>query len=185
MRKLNSGFKNNNSFVRARTDKRSCVFGGALKPLACALLALTCLSCTEESPVEQGTEEGIDREVEMFITINQGIYGQVTTYDDVGPGPLEYVEGFGLHVYLTEPSLDPGDFSGAVLEIRSIENGFFEIDLAAGNYYVCTTFKRCVVVEQREGELLRLDYEFSVGPGWLYPRSYENVYSWPFDINRL
>lgn len=44
--------------------------------------------------------------------------------------------------------------------------GFYEIALSNGDHVACTSYERCVAVTVSEGQRLRLDYEYSVGPGW-------------------
>ncbi|AEI68721.1 putative lipoprotein [Corallococcus macrosporus] len=54
--------------------------------------------------------------------------------------------------------------------VTSNEEGFYEFALEPGDYRICTTFERCTDFTVGTGEAVRLDYEFSVGPGWSRPR---------------
>ncbi|AKQ68405.1 hypothetical protein A176_005317 [Myxococcus hansupus] len=53
--------------------------------------------------------------------------------------------------------------------VTSTREGFYEVALEPGRYRICTTFERCTEFVVEEGQLVRLDYEFSVGPGWSAP----------------
>ena len=100
----------------------------------------------------------IDRRVEDRLTISTGVYGQTTAQDDVGNDPVEYNP-------MTLSVSARGD-STPLAEVTSDDNGFYEIPLSPGNYSICTSFGRCTDFEVGEGQCVRLDYEFSVGPGW-------------------
>jgi len=47
--------------------------------------------------------------------------------------------------------------------------GFYEFPLTPGDYSLCTSFRRCTALHVETGQCVRLDYEFSVGPGWSAP----------------
>jgi hypothetical protein len=102
--------------------------------------------------------------VEQRVTIQQGIYGQVTSLDDVGRHEPQPLGGFPIYVY----DVPAGTVLGAPTASTASETslGFYEMALPSGDHVVCTSFQRCVVVTIRAGQRLRLDYEFSVGPGW-------------------
>ncbi|WP_255207681.1 MULTISPECIES: carboxypeptidase regulatory-like domain-containing protein [unclassified Myxococcus] len=53
-----------------------------------------------------------------------------------------------------------------VASVTSNEDGFFEAELALGDYRICTTFERCTDFSVGSNEVVRLDYEMSLGPGW-------------------
>ncbi len=122
-------------------------------PASC-LVAAACGSQTET----------IDRRVEDRVTIEQGIYGQITSVDDVGEHEPQYFSGFGVFVYAVPPGTELGEPVANTSSEAS--RGFYEVALPASDHVVCTTFRRCVVVTITEGQRLRLDYEFGPGPGW-------------------
>ncbi len=127
----------------------------AARSIPClALLAL--VACGSE-------RKTVDRHVEDLVTIAHGLYGQIITVNDVGNTDEAYQPGFTVDVY----ALPSGVALGPVLATAtSGDRGFWELGLDAGDYVVCTAFQRCVAVTLASGELLRLDYELSVGPGW-------------------
>lgn len=98
------------------------------------------------------------------LSIAQGVYGLTTYADDVctwecDTGPMSMT--FSLRAL-------PGETD--VASVRSSREGFYEVALEPGSYRICTTFERCRDFTVEEGQLVRLDYEFSVGPGWSAPR---------------
>ncbi len=103
----------------------------------------------------------IDRDVSDRVTISQGVFGQTTRHDDVGSNPVEYHQ-MDLVVFAAPRAqgVEP------VARVTSGERGFYEVELAAGDFEICTTFDRCAQFSIGEGERARLDYEFGAGPGW-------------------
>jgi hypothetical protein len=109
---------------------------------------------------------GVSYDVSDLITIDQGVYGQATTYDDTSGGEVEYMEGLDVEVFLEQPSTDPEDGATPHASARSGERGFWEIELAVGDYWLCTSFRRCIFIAIDEGTLLRKDYVFGFMGGW-------------------
>ena len=132
------------------------------------LISYSCVGCSSD-------DEKINREIEDLLTITQGIYGQATSYDDVGDNPVRYNPGFRIEVFDQIPSFDPADGIEPLQSVVAGERGFYEIELETGSYCVCTTFRRCLSADIFESELLRLDYEFSAGPGWSFDPMEDNV----------
>ncbi len=110
-----------------------------------------------------GDDASIDRNVEKYVTIQQGIYGQITSLDDVGSdNDPKYLPGFGVDVF----AVPAGDaLADPIASAVSNGRGFYEIDVPAGEYVICSSFRRCVSISVAQG-LLRIDYESGVGPGW-------------------
>lgn len=130
-----------------------------MKPLIAttmAVLAIALTGCGGKSA------KGIDRQVEELLTIRRGLYGQVTSLDDIGEHLPEYLQRFGIDVFQVPGGTELGS---PVAHTASAERGFYEIELPPSDYVVCSSFRRCVRVALGD-ELRRLDYEFSVGPGW-------------------
>lgn len=100
----------------------------------------------------------VDRHVEGRLTISNGVYGQTTSQDDVGDNPVEY---HPMTLYVSSQ----GD-SEHLATVTSDEVGFYEIPLSPGKYSICVSFGRCSDFELADQQCVRLDYEFSVGPGW-------------------
>jgi len=127
------------------------------------------VSCSEKTPDEMEFDE--------LLTISQGVYGQATKLDDVGENDIVSYEGFGIDVFDEPPSTDPDDGMETLVSTETVDQGFYEIELDTGNYCICTTFRRCVSVNVVENRLLRIDYEFGVGPGWSFPLGADNIES--------
>ncbi|WP_426749677.1 carboxypeptidase regulatory-like domain-containing protein [Myxococcus sp. Y35] len=53
-----------------------------------------------------------------------------------------------------------------VASVTSNGDGFYEAALEPGSYRICTSFERCTDFSVGAGEVVRRDYEMSVGPGW-------------------
>ncbi|MCP3064958.1 carboxypeptidase regulatory-like domain-containing protein [Myxococcus sp. K38C18041901] len=53
-----------------------------------------------------------------------------------------------------------------VASVRSDDDGFYEVELAAGDHVICTSFERCTDFRVEPEQTVRLDYAMSVGPGW-------------------
>ena len=106
---------------------------------------------------------GIDRDIEKFVTIENGIYGQVTKVNDIGNNNPSYAEGFTINIYKKDDELIK---SNIVASATSTTFGFYEIELSGGSYNICSFFNRCNNLELGVDQSVRCDYEFSVGPGW-------------------
>lgn len=104
-------------------------------------------------------------EVEQQVSIDQGIYGLITTYDDVGSyNPILVLPGFTVNVFYEKPS--SGEEAIPLLSTESDSRGIYQIPLQSDEYCVCTAFRRCTSITVSENKTLRLDYDFSNGPGW-------------------
>lgn len=130
-----------------------------MKTTLTLLLSLLLFACGP-----QIKEEELDTHVEDLLTISQGVYGQATSVDDVCTPTCERnyaTMTFNVHS-ATDPSL-PG------VEVKTGERGFYEVALDVGSYEICTSFGRCKQFVVQPQQLVRLDYEFSNGPGWSSP----------------
>jgi hypothetical protein len=110
-------------------------------------------------------------DADKLVTIQQGVYGITTSQDDVGDHPVLPMGGFSILVYgdLPPVSVDTGVLPIApppLVETRSDPSGFYQLELDARRYVFCTSFLRCIWLEVSPGQRVRLDYEYSVGPGW-------------------
>lgn len=130
--------------------------------------AFLLISCTEDSN-ENNVEQSIlnDSEVESSITISQGIYGITTSSNDVGGGNSETYPEFNIDIFTEEPSSDLDIDTGLLVSLQSDDNGFYEVELEIGDYYLCSSFRRCITVSINENDVSRHDYDFGAGPGWL------------------
>lgn len=107
--------------------------------------------------------------IEDSVSIHQGIYGLTTAQDDVGYyDPVEVFPGFHVDVFFDAPSRDLDQEVMPLLSTESDYRGFYELPLQTGEYYVCTSFRRCTTVSIVDGKALRLDYMFDNGPGWSF-----------------
>jgi hypothetical protein len=98
-------------------------------------------------------------------SIADGVFGCVTSTGDVGDTSTHALPDFEVQAFAAKPSGDSND--GAVPEATSTSDadGFYEMRLAAGHHWICTSFRRCTERDLATGTR-RLDYSFSVGPGW-------------------
>jgi hypothetical protein len=119
--------------------------------------ALAASACGDE-------ERTLDRHVEDLVTIDQGVYGQITSVSDVGPSAADYLPGFTVEVYVVPVGTERGTPVASTASEAS--RGFYKVSLSAGDHLVCTASGSCVVVTLAAGEVLRLDYESGPGPGW-------------------
>ncbi|HEY0709871.1 MAG TPA: hypothetical protein VGG33_23865 [Polyangia bacterium] len=100
-------------------------------------------------------------------TVSTGVFGCVTTTDDVGPvEPAQPLSRFAIHIFEQPPpsTLDDGVVPAA--STQTDEVGFFELSLAPGRHWICTAFRRCAPVDVSASVPHRMDYDFGVGPGW-------------------
>ncbi len=107
---------------------------------------------------------GIDRHVEDLVTIDQGIYGQVTSVNDVGAPDTAYVPAFPVSVFPVPDGIVLG--SPIASAETGPDRGFYQVALDAGDWVVCDWARRCVTASVGPAQRLRLDYEIGPGPGW-------------------
>jgi hypothetical protein len=110
-------------------------------------------------------------DADKLVTIQQGVYGITTSQDDVGDNPVVSKPNFSILVYGDVPPLSIGqnglpDVPPPLAETHSDESGFYQLELDAGRHVFCTSFLRCVWLDVPVDQRVRLDYEYSVGPGW-------------------
>lgn len=106
----------------------------------------------------------LDTNVERFVSIGTGIYGQTTSFDDVGNNPVE-AHAMELRLEHADGHID----SVAPKSVTSDSRGFYELAIdvgAAGDYRICTTFDRCENIAITADQLWRCDYELGPGSGW-------------------
>jgi hypothetical protein len=106
-------------------------------------------------------------DADKLVTIQQGVYGITTSQDDTGSdNPVLPMRGFSILVYEEVPPLVIGQDGLFVVppplaETRSDESGFYQLELDAGRYVICTSFLRCVWLDVPTNQRVRLDYEYS------------------------
>jgi hypothetical protein len=97
-------------------------------------------------------------------SISQGVYGKTTSLDDVCPSECKSEPRSMQLVIRVVPSVPSGP---AVATVTSDEdNGFYELELATGNYEICTLSGRCSRFSVGLGEQVRRNYSFSLLSGW-------------------
>jgi hypothetical protein len=98
-------------------------------------------------------------------SIASGVYGCITSTNDVGDTNTSVKPNFEVQAFDTHPSEDPND--GLAPEARAVSDaeGFYEMPLAAGHHWICTAFRRCTEKDLGNGTR-RLNYSFSIAPGW-------------------
>ena len=115
------------------------------------LLILLALSSCEDH--EESTK--INKDIEDKISIKQGIYGLTYSVNDAGNTNEKIISDFRV---IIKQGLD-------VDTVRSDWRGIYQTNLNPGEYEICTSFGRCTTISLGN-EIMRCDYEFSVGPGW-------------------
>jgi len=120
-----------------------------------------CLFAVGVSACASASAGGIDRHVEDRVTLSTGVYGQTTSQDDIGDSPVKYKQ------MMLSVSAGAGDPPLATQTSDGV--GFYEFPLTPGDYSLCTSFGRCTALHVETGQCVRLDYEFSEGPGWSAP----------------
>ncbi len=113
-----------------------------------------------------GTND-IDRDIEPGITITQGLYGQLTFVSDAGRVPPRiYADASATAFAAGTMTLDIGTTSDA--------NGVYQLQLASGDYTVCTQGRTpadgianeggCLSITLGAGRVRR-DWEATIGGG--------------------
>jgi hypothetical protein len=99
--------------------------------------------------------DAVDTDVEQFVTIQQGVYGQTTVYDEeTGKVKTESIE---LLVLREETR---------VRELASDSRGFYEAQLDPGDYRICTFLRVCTDLRVEAGKRVRKDHERGPARGW-------------------
>ena len=98
----------------------------------------------------------------------EGVYGCVTQSNDVGnpPPPASPYASFPVEIFQSEPPPTPDDGLTPFAQTISDTYGYYEVGLAPGTYWICTSFRRCSKLVVPTGTCVALDYDFGVGPGW-------------------
>lgn len=103
---------------------------------------------------------GVDPAIEDLVTIQQGVYGQTTYYNDTVPTSHTY-ERYTVRIYAAPVADLP-----PLTELVSGEEGrgFFEAELPPGEFEVCVNARKCQPFTVASGETVRVDYE---APLWI------------------
>ena len=109
-------------------------------------------------------------DIEDLVTIEQGVYGQCSVEDDVGPAQYPCDSGKIFAVFLEEPG---GRGTEVELEATvgltsSNRDGFYQIALQPGEYGLCHVVDNgeepfvitCTEVTVKESQASRYDYTF-------------------------
>jgi hypothetical protein len=114
--------------------------------------------------------DGIDTNVERFLTIHQGIYGQTLVRNDAGDTSLSYATGRAVASYATAAATAPEALT------TSKEHGFYELALAVGPHHICVgalledgsfqPWDSSIDVVVAEDEVSRHDHENGPGRFW-------------------
>jgi hypothetical protein len=102
------------------------------------------------------------------LTIDTGFAGCITSADDVGdpPPPPSATPNFGVAIFDSKPSTQPDSAPPPAFMTQSDADGYYEVAVPPGHYWVCTTFRRCIEEDLGEKKVMLLDYEFSNSMGW-------------------
>ena len=93
-----------------------------------------------------------------------GIYGCVTSTSEVDD--THVLPDFSVQAFTSQPSAMPDDGAVPSLSTASDADGYYQLSLLPGHYWICSSFRRCVEKDILAGTR-RLDYSFSLGPGWV------------------
>ena len=96
----------------------------------------------------------LDTHIEDQITIEQGVYGLLISGCDTSGCQDQPAAGEHVTVYAAGSD---GKFS----EVRSDDNGVYQINLVAGNYTLCTS--SCTAITVPTNDKIRVDW--TSGPG--------------------
>ena len=97
-------------------------------------------------------------------SIAVGIYGCVTSTSEVDD--THVLPDFSVQAFTSQPSAMPDDGAVPSLSTASDADGYYQLSLLPGHYWICSSFRRCVEKDILAGTR-RLDYSFSLGPGWV------------------
>jgi hypothetical protein len=97
-----------------------------------------------------------------------GVHGCVTQSSDVGnpPPPSAPLPDFSVEIFKSEPPSTSGDGLAPFAKATSDSDGYYEIELSPGDYWICTSFRRCVELDVPVGRSIAVDYDYGLGPGW-------------------
>jgi hypothetical protein len=131
----------------------------SLSLLASSLFLFGAIGCGS------GPSTDLDACRQRAPSIATGIYGCTTSTSDEGDTTTYVLPDFQVQVFTSEPSGMQNDGAVPAWSTASDADGFYELSLAPGHYWICSGFRRCT--EQKLGAApRRLDYSFSLGPGW-------------------
>ena len=109
-------------------------------------------------------------DIEDLVTIEQGVYGQCSVEDDVGPARYPCGSGKIFAVFLEEPGERGTEvpLEASVAVTNSNRDGFYQIALDEGEYGLCHIVDNgnepfviaCTEVTVRESRTSRYDYTF-------------------------
>jgi len=101
-----------------------------------------------------GCGASVDRDIEDEITIDQGVYGLLIAGCDTTGCKDQPASGERVVVYA------PGE-PGALARATADQEGIYQIDLAAGDYTLCTY--SCTAITVPASDVIRADW--TSGPG--------------------
>jgi hypothetical protein len=109
-----------------------------------------------------GCGGGIDRDVEKYVTIDQGVFGQIVIGDDLGTEDDAYYSGLNIQLL-------PATGSTSVATAVSNDRGFYEMAAPPGDYQICGTLHGdwCKAFAIPMG-LRRVDGRITGGLLWYY-----------------
>jgi hypothetical protein len=99
----------------------------------------------------------VDRDVEARVTVTHGVYGQTVIWNDDDDGPYPLVD-YEFDVTATNAT--------APAPVISDDVGFYQLELDAGSYRICTTWSECGTFTVPATGVVRFDYDGSHAQGW-------------------
>lgn len=132
------------------------------------LLVAGLLACGEENP-------SLDTCVQDRVTIEQGIYGQIIDSCDTEDCTMTYAAGREIRVYDKDPTppdqppewglSDQQTMETPIRKVTSVEEGFYQVPLETGVYYVCAIRCERMAITSTE-PLARWDCCSAPGGDW-------------------
>ena len=113
-----------------------------------------------------GGDDGVAACRQRQPAISTGVYGCITASNDVGDSSIKPLPKFSIEVFTTQPPHSPDDGLVPLARTESDAMGFYELNLPGGSYWICTSFRRCVALEQPTSLPIARDYDFGLRPGW-------------------
>jgi hypothetical protein len=99
----------------------------------------------------------VSRDVEARVTVTHGVYGQTVIWNDSDDGPYALVD-YEFDVTATNAT--------SPAPVISDDVGFYQLELDAGSYRICTAWSDCGTFTVPATGVVRFDYDGSSALGW-------------------
>src|SRR5438045_3136462 len=113
-----------------------------------------------------GGDDGVAACRQHQPTISGGVYGCITQSNDVGDPWVKPLPKFSIEIFQSPKPPMPNDGLVPLTRTESDAIGFYQINLPAGSFWICTSFRQCAALDQPTGRPIARDYDFGQGPSW-------------------